>query len=42
MVFDDKPILGSLENKLVERNKKDSKVTYPKFDSTIRKLLFLI
>ena len=33
MVFDDKPILGSLENKLVERNKKDSKVSYPKFDS---------
>ncbi|MEC8274030.1 MAG: hypothetical protein VXZ76_04255, partial [Bacteroidota bacterium] len=33
MVFDDKPILGSLENKLVERNKKDSKVAYPKFDS---------
>ena len=25
MVFDDKPILGSLENKLVERNKKDRK-----------------
>ena len=33
MVFDDKPILGSLENKLVQRNKLDSKVAYPKFDS---------
>ncbi len=38
MVFDDKPILGSLENKLVERNKKDSKVTYPKFDSYDKKI----
>ena len=38
MVFDDKHILGSLENKLVERNKKDSKVTYPKFDSYDKKI----
>ena len=38
MVFDDKPILGSLENKLVERNKLDSKVAYPKFDSYDKKI----
>ena len=39
MVFDDKPIIGRLENKLVERNKKDSKVTYPKFDSYDKKII---
>lgn len=38
MVFDDKPILGSLENKLIEKNKKDLKVSYPKFDSYDKKI----
>ena len=38
LIFDDKPILGRLENKLVERNKKDSKVAYPKFDSYDKKI----
>ena len=38
MVFDDKPIIGSLENKLVEKNKKDLKVSYPKFDSYDKKI----
>ena len=38
MVFDEKPIIGKLENKLIERNKKDSKVAYPKFDSYDKKI----
>ena len=38
MVFDDKPIIGSLENKLVEKNK-NSKITYPKFDSYNKKII---
>ena len=38
LVFDDKPILGNLQNKLIERNKKDSRVAWPKFDSYDKKI----
>ena len=39
MVFGEKPIMGKLENKLIERNKADSKVAYPKFDSYDKKII---
>ena len=38
MLFDDKAILGRLEDKLIEQ-RKDDKATYPKFDSYNKKLV---
>ena len=38
MIFGDKPILGSFENKLVQSNR-NSKFNYPKFDSYDKKII---
>ena len=38
MIFGDKPILGSFENKLVQSNG-NSKFNYPKFDSYDKKII---
>ena len=39
MVFDDKPILGSLEHKLVVKNINNKRVSYPKFDSYNKRII---